>query len=184
MPNGYQTKVLLWHQTQVNGSVQINDQPITSLGILILSWTLFDYYPPGALELWELAENEHLLVNRFTKHDHDNIVTTVSPVTGSNSVVTGSMDCRWGFVVLVFIRNLLPMLSFLEMSWHLILDLSFLSTELKCGISVRRRLLLHTMVRGRIKKASQIKFEVVPTETLNLFPFSTHAACQLCCLQP
>ncbi|TWW62127.1 methylosome protein 50 isoform X1 [Takifugu flavidus] len=48
----------------------------------------------GALELWELAENEHLLVNRFTKHDHDGIVTTVSPVTGSNSAVTGSMDCR------------------------------------------------------------------------------------------
>lgn len=48
----------------------------------------------GALELWELAEDERLLVNRFTKHEHDHIVTTVSPVTGANSVVTGSMDCR------------------------------------------------------------------------------------------
>jgi len=48
----------------------------------------------GALELWELAEDEHLLVNRFTKYDHDHIVTTVSPVTGANSAVTGSMDCR------------------------------------------------------------------------------------------
>lgn len=48
----------------------------------------------GALELWELAEDERLLVNRFTKHDHDHIVTSVSPVTGANSAVTGSMDCR------------------------------------------------------------------------------------------
>lgn len=48
----------------------------------------------GALELWELAEDERLLVNRFTKHDHDHIVTTVSPITGGNSAVTGSMDCR------------------------------------------------------------------------------------------
>ncbi|XP_035518653.1 methylosome protein 50-like [Morone saxatilis] len=48
----------------------------------------------GALELWELSEDERLLVNRFTKHDHDHIVTTVSPVTGASSAVTGSMDCR------------------------------------------------------------------------------------------
>ncbi|XP_008287647.1 methylosome protein WDR77 [Stegastes partitus] len=48
----------------------------------------------GALELWELAEDERLLVNRFTKHDHDHIVTTVSPVFGANSAITGSMDCK------------------------------------------------------------------------------------------
>ncbi|XP_030585324.1 methylosome protein WDR77 [Archocentrus centrarchus] len=48
----------------------------------------------GALELWELAEDERLLVNRFTKHDHDNIVTTVSPMVGASTAVTGSMDCR------------------------------------------------------------------------------------------
>lgn len=48
----------------------------------------------GALELWELAEDERLLVNRFTKHDHDHIVTTVSPVTGGSGAITGSMDCR------------------------------------------------------------------------------------------
>ncbi|KAM9759824.1 methylosome protein WDR77 [Menidia menidia] len=47
----------------------------------------------GALELWELAEDERLLVNRFTKYDHDHIVTTVSPIPGANSAVTGSMDC-------------------------------------------------------------------------------------------
>uniref|UniRef100_A0A3P8TIS5 Methylosome protein WDR77 n=1 Tax=Amphiprion percula TaxID=161767 RepID=A0A3P8TIS5_AMPPE len=48
----------------------------------------------GALELWELAEDERLLVNRFTRHDHDHIVTTVSPVPGASSAITGSMDCR------------------------------------------------------------------------------------------
>lgn len=48
----------------------------------------------GALELWELAEDERLLVNRFTKYDHDHVVTTVSPIAGASSVVTGSMDCR------------------------------------------------------------------------------------------
>ncbi|XP_012714625.2 methylosome protein 50 [Fundulus heteroclitus] len=48
----------------------------------------------GALELWELAEDERLLVNRFTKYEHDHIVTTVSPVTGGSGAVTGSMDCR------------------------------------------------------------------------------------------
>uniref|UniRef100_A0A8C8DVI5 Methylosome protein WDR77 n=1 Tax=Oryzias sinensis TaxID=183150 RepID=A0A8C8DVI5_9TELE len=47
----------------------------------------------GALELWDLAEDERLLVSRFTKHEHDHIVTTVSP-TGATGAVTGSMDCR------------------------------------------------------------------------------------------
>lgn len=48
----------------------------------------------GALELWELAEDERLLVNRFTKEGHDHIVTTVSPIIGASSAVTGSMDCK------------------------------------------------------------------------------------------
>lgn len=48
----------------------------------------------GALELWELAEDERLLVNRFTRQEHDHIVTSVSPVAGASSAVTGSMDCR------------------------------------------------------------------------------------------
>ncbi|XP_058488713.1 methylosome protein WDR77-like [Solea solea] len=48
----------------------------------------------GALELWELAEDEALLVNRFTKQEHDDIATTVSPITGGTGAVTGSMDCR------------------------------------------------------------------------------------------
>ncbi|XP_034442007.1 methylosome protein 50-like isoform X1 [Hippoglossus hippoglossus] len=60
---------------------------VTEKGVVVAS-------DSGALELWELAEDEGLLVNRFTKHEHDDIVTTVSPITGANSVVTGSMDCR------------------------------------------------------------------------------------------
>lgn len=48
----------------------------------------------GALELWELTEDERLLVNRFTKYEHDNIVTTVSPMCGGTGAVTGSMDFR------------------------------------------------------------------------------------------
>lgn len=170
MPNGYRKKVLLWHQTQVNSRFQSNDQHITSPDILDLRWTLFDCYPAGALELWELAENEHLLVNRFTKHDHDNIVTTVSPVIGSSGAVTGSMDCRWGFVILMFISNhsfydhgrtVLPVLSFLDMWLYLSLVSFFLSIELKCGISVRRHLSLRTMVRGCLRTDSTIKLEVI-----------------------
>ncbi|KAJ0068735.1 hypothetical protein NL108_010808, partial [Boleophthalmus pectinirostris] len=48
----------------------------------------------GALELWELTENECLLVNRWTKYEHDNIVTSVSPMCGASGAVTGSMDYR------------------------------------------------------------------------------------------
>lgn len=48
----------------------------------------------GALELWELAEDERLLVNRFSKYEHDHIVTSVSPTAGTSGAVTGSMDCR------------------------------------------------------------------------------------------
>lgn len=53
---------------------------------------LFDL--AGALELWELSDKEGLLLNRFTKHEHNDIVTSVSPVTGGSNAVTGSMDCR------------------------------------------------------------------------------------------
>lgn len=42
MPNGFQTKVLLWHQTWVNSRFQSKDQHITRSGILTLNWTLFD----------------------------------------------------------------------------------------------------------------------------------------------
>nr|XP_057910248.1 methylosome protein 50 [Doryrhamphus excisus] len=60
---------------------------VSEKGVLVAS-------DAGALELWELSEDERLLVNRFTKHEHDHIVSTVSPTAAANSVVTGSMDCR------------------------------------------------------------------------------------------
>ncbi|KAM4612546.1 methylosome protein WDR77 [Polymixia lowei] len=60
---------------------------VSEKGVLVAS-------DSGALELWELAEDERLLANRFTKHEHDHIVTSVSPVVGASSAVTGSMDCR------------------------------------------------------------------------------------------
>lgn len=113
-----------------SGKQQISEQWQTYHQSWYFSWTLFDRYTAGALELWELAENEHLLVNRFTKHDHDNIVTTVSPVIGSSGAVTGSMDCRWGFVILVFISNhssndhrgtVLPVSSFLDILFDYII---------------------------------------------------------------
>ncbi|XP_036415949.1 methylosome protein 50 [Colossoma macropomum] len=48
----------------------------------------------GAVELWELAEDERLLVNRFTRHEHDHVVTAISPTAGACHAVSSSMDCR------------------------------------------------------------------------------------------
>ncbi|CAB1331528.1 unnamed protein product [Coregonus sp. 'balchen'] len=59
---------------------------VSERGILVAS-------DSGAVELWELAEDDSLLVNRFTKLEHDHIVTSVSPA-GSNHAVSSSMDCR------------------------------------------------------------------------------------------
>lgn len=70
----------------------------TEAGVTDLKWvsekSVLLASDSGALELWELSEDEHLLVNRFSKHDHDNIVTSVSTVADASSAVTGSMDCR------------------------------------------------------------------------------------------
>ncbi|XP_059926321.1 methylosome protein 50 [Gadus macrocephalus] len=70
----------------------------TEAGITDLKWVsekgVLVSSDSGALELWELSEDEHLLVNRFSKHDHDNIITSVSPTVGAITAVTGSMDCR------------------------------------------------------------------------------------------
>ena len=49
----------------------------------------------GAVELWELTEDERLLVNRFSKHEHDHIVTSVSSTTDGTHAVSGSMDCKF-----------------------------------------------------------------------------------------
>ena len=47
----------------------------------------------GAVELWELSEDESLLEKRFAKLEHDHIVTSVSPA-GSSHAISGSMDNR------------------------------------------------------------------------------------------
>uniref|UniRef100_A0A8D2MRK0 Methylosome protein WDR77 n=1 Tax=Zonotrichia albicollis TaxID=44394 RepID=A0A8D2MRK0_ZONAL len=49
--------------------------------------------PPGAVELWELEENESLIVNKFCKYEHDDIVTSVSVLAGSSQAVSGGRDC-------------------------------------------------------------------------------------------
>lgn len=48
--------------------------------------------PQGAVELWELEENETLIVNKFCKYEHDDIVTTVAVLASSSQAVSGSMD--------------------------------------------------------------------------------------------
>ncbi|KAI5093847.1 methylosome protein 50, partial [Silurus meridionalis] len=48
----------------------------------------------GAVELWDLAEDDRLLVNRFSRHEHDDVVTTISPGGDAHHAVSGSMDCR------------------------------------------------------------------------------------------
>lgn len=48
--------------------------------------------PAGAVELWELDENETLIVNKFCKYEHDDIVTTVAVLAGSTQVVSGGQD--------------------------------------------------------------------------------------------
>ncbi|XP_063811425.1 methylosome protein WDR77 [Pseudophryne corroboree] len=46
----------------------------------------------GAVELWELLDNDSLLVHKFTKYEHDDIVTSLSVFTGGNQAVSGSND--------------------------------------------------------------------------------------------
>ncbi|XP_033909421.2 methylosome protein WDR77-like [Acipenser ruthenus] len=60
---------------------------VSGRGILVAS-------DSGAVELWELAEDETLIVSRFCKYEHDDIVTTVSPQAGGGHAVSGSLDCR------------------------------------------------------------------------------------------
>lgn len=48
--------------------------------------------PPGAVELWELDENETLIVNKFCKYEHDDMVTTVAVLAGSTQAVSGGQD--------------------------------------------------------------------------------------------
>ena len=73
----------------------------------LLSWccpcsfpSTFTPLPTGAVELWELDENETLIVSKFCKYEHDDIVSTVSVLSSGTQAVSGSKDFWW---VLVFI---------------------------------------------------------------------------------
>lgn len=48
----------------------------------------------GSVELWELAEDERLLMNRFTRLEHDDVVTGVSVSAGGRHAVSCSVDYR------------------------------------------------------------------------------------------
>ncbi|XP_026054489.1 methylosome protein WDR77 [Carassius auratus] len=48
----------------------------------------------GSVELWELAEDERLLMNRFSRLEHDDVVTGVSVGAGGRHAVSCSVDCR------------------------------------------------------------------------------------------
>ncbi|XP_038605685.1 methylosome protein 50 [Tachyglossus aculeatus] len=58
---------------------------VADRGILVAS-------DSGAVELWELDENETLIVSKFCKYEHDDIVTSVSTLTPSLQAVSGSKD--------------------------------------------------------------------------------------------
>lgn len=88
MSAGWRKTGFLLHRIQVRHFYSA----LVHLWELQLEVHLFDR--AGALELWELSDKEGLLLNRFTKHEHNDIVTSVSPVTGGSNAVTGSMDCR------------------------------------------------------------------------------------------
>ncbi|GCB77584.1 hypothetical protein scyTo_0016713 [Scyliorhinus torazame] len=47
----------------------------------------------GAVELWEVAENETAMVSKFCKYEHDDIVTKVSVLCGATQAVSSSLDC-------------------------------------------------------------------------------------------
>lgn len=48
----------------------------------------------GSVELWDLAEDERLLVNRFSRQEHGDVVTGVSACVGGRTAVSCSADCR------------------------------------------------------------------------------------------
>ncbi|XP_069489397.1 methylosome protein WDR77 [Ambystoma mexicanum] len=58
---------------------------VSEKGILVAS-------DSGAVELWELDENESLIVNKFCRYEHDDIVTTVSVLGTGAQAVSGSKD--------------------------------------------------------------------------------------------
>ncbi|KAM6114353.1 methylosome protein WDR77 [Phoenicopterus ruber ruber] len=58
---------------------------VADRGILVAS-------DSGAVELWELDEKETLIVNKFCKYEHDDIVMTVAVLASSTQAVSGGRD--------------------------------------------------------------------------------------------
>ena len=46
------------------------------------------------MELWELDEKETLIVNKFCKYEHDDMVEAVDVLAGSTRAVSGGRDFR------------------------------------------------------------------------------------------
>lgn len=72
----------------------------------LLSWWNSSLLPPpcilsltGAVELWELDENETLIVSKFCKYEHDDIVRTVRVLRSGTQAVSGSQDFWWVLVL-------------------------------------------------------------------------------------
>ncbi|KAM9243840.1 methylosome protein WDR77 isoform 2-T2 [Dugong dugon] len=68
----------------------------TEAGVADLSWVgdkgILVASDSGAVELWELDENETLIVSKFCKYEHDDIVSTVSVLSSGTQAVSGSKD--------------------------------------------------------------------------------------------
>ncbi|KAK2509496.1 hypothetical protein MC885_017331 [Smutsia gigantea] len=68
----------------------------TEAGVADLTWVgdrgIIVASDSGAVELWELDENETLIVSKFCKYEHDDIVSTVSVLSSGTQAVSGSKD--------------------------------------------------------------------------------------------
>ncbi|XP_075052337.1 methylosome protein WDR77 [Mixophyes fleayi] len=68
----------------------------TEAGVTDVAWVLekgiLVASDSGAVELWELLDNDSLLANKFAKYEHDDIVTTLSVFAGGIQAVSGSND--------------------------------------------------------------------------------------------
>ena len=72
---------------KVSASLESRQRRVANLtwigdrGILVAS-------DPGAVELWELDENETLIDNKFCKYKHNDIVSTVSVLSSGTQAVS------------------------------------------------------------------------------------------------
>ncbi|OBS79822.1 hypothetical protein A6R68_21975 [Neotoma lepida] len=68
----------------------------TEAGVADLTWVgdkgILVASDSGAVELWELDENETLIVSKFCKYEHDDIVSTVTVLSSGTQAVSGSKD--------------------------------------------------------------------------------------------